>query len=159
MPTLNADTDLTVRAARMDDLDQWLPLWTGYNAFYGREGPTALAEHVTADRWAAFLSPEVPMWALVAERNGWLVGLAHYLFHLSTTSLAPSCYMQDLFTAAEIRGAGVGAALIEAVAERAGAAGSASVSWQTHHMNATARRLYDRVAAQSEFLIYRMAVG
>lgn len=149
---------VSVRRASPDDKEQWLPLWAGYNAFYGREGATALPDEVTADRWTAFLSPEVPMWALVAERGGRLLGLAHYLFHLSTTSLSPSCYMQDLFTAPEARGMGVGEALIEAVADRARAAGSVSIYWQTHHTNATARRLYDRVAAQSEFLIYRMSL-
>lgn len=145
-----------MRAAEPEDFEAWLPLWNGYNAFYGREGTTALPEPVTADRWATFLSWDEPMWALVASRGGRLVGLAHYLFHHSTTSLAPSCYMQDLFTAAEERGSGVGAALIEAVAVRAKAAGSTSIYWQAHRTNQTAMRLYDRVAAQSEFLIYRL---
>lgn len=153
---MSADANITVRPAASSDLEQWLPLWAGYNAFYGREGATALPEEVTADRWAAFLSPDTPMWSLVAERRGRLAGIANYLFHPSTTSLAPACYLQDLFTAPEARGTGVGAALIRAVADRALAAGSLSIYWQTHHTNATARRLYDRVASQSEFLIYRL---
>ena len=159
MLTLKADADVTVRPAVAGDLVEWLPLWTGYNAFYGREGATALPDEVTVDRWAAFLSSEFPMWSLVAERGGRLVGFAHYIFHLSTTSSAASCYMQDLFTTREARGLGVGAALIKAVAERARAAGSPNVYWQTHRTNAAARRLYDRIAAQSEFLIYRMPVA
>ena len=159
MPTSSADAGLVVRPAVPQDLEQWLPLWTEYNAFYGREGATALPDEVTADRWATFLSPAVPMWALVAERGGRLVGLAHYLFHLSTTSLAPSCYMQDLFTAAGERGSGIGAALIAGVAAEARLAGSSSIYWQTHRTNATAMRLYDRVATPSEFLIYRQPLA
>lgn len=150
---------MIVRPVHADDFEEWLPLWKGYNAFYGREGATALPQEVTADRWTAFLSPDVPMWCLVADRGGRLVGLAHYLFHLSTTSLATSCYMQDLFTASNERGTGVGAALIDAVAASARRAGAASIYWQTHQTNATAMRLYDRVAARSEFLIYRMPVS
>lgn len=155
MPTSRADAGPVVRPAGAGDFEAWLPLWKGYNAFYGREGATALSDAVTADRWAAFLSPDVPMWALVACRGDRLVGLAHYLFHLSTTSIAPSCYLQDLFTLPEARGRGIGALLIEAAA-RARLGGSTSLYWQTHRGNATAIRLYDRVAEQSEFLIYRM---
>lgn len=159
MGTSLHEDGVSVRAARPEDKDQWLPLWDGYNAFYGRHGPTALPREVTENRWAAFLSEEQPMWALLAHRGDHLVGLAHYLFHPSTTALAPACYMQDLFTAPAERGAGVGEALIDAVAHRARQAGSASIYWQTHHTNTTARRLYDRVAAQSEFLIYRMPLA
>lgn len=159
MPTSNAESGVVVRHATAEDLDQWLPLWNGYNAFYGRAGATALGDEVTADRWAAFLSPEVPMWALVACRGDRIVGIAHYLFHLSTTSLAPSCYMQDLFTAAGERGSGIGAALIAGVAAEARLAGSSSIYWQTHRTNATAMRLYDRVATPSEFLIYRQPLA
>ncbi len=34
--------DLTIRPVALADYDQWLPLWKGYNAFYGRSGVTAL---------------------------------------------------------------------------------------------------------------------
>lgn len=153
---MNAEGSIVVRPAVSEDFDSWLPLWHGYNAFYGRVGATALTDDVTDDRWAAFLSPEVPMWALLAWQGKSVVGLAHYLFHLSTTSLAPSCYMQDLFTMPDSRKAGVGGYLIDAVAAQARRVGCPSLYWQTHRTNRTAMRLYDRVAAKSEFLVYRM---
>lgn len=159
MPTSRADGQTVVRAAATEDFEHWRRLWDAYNAFYGREGDTALSERLTADRWATFLAWDEPMWALVACRGDRLVGLAHYLFHHSTTSDAPACYMQDLFTAPDERGTGIGALLIQGVATRARLAGSASVYWQTHETNATAMRLYDRVAAQSEFLIYRLPLS
>jgi GNAT superfamily N-acetyltransferase len=95
------------------------------------------------------------VFALVAEQNGGLVGLAHYLFHRSTISIPPVCYLQDLFTDANLRGRGVGRALIEAVYAQAEAAGAARVYWQTHETNQTAMRLYDQVAEKSGFLVYR----
>ncbi|HYL00721.1 MAG TPA: hypothetical protein VEU78_05970 [Steroidobacteraceae bacterium] len=32
-----------IRPVAAADFAQWLPLWDGYHAFYGREGPSALA--------------------------------------------------------------------------------------------------------------------
>jgi len=93
--------------------------------------------------------------ALVAERDGSLLGLAHYLFHRSTIQLEPSCYLQDLFTVPAARGHGVGRALIERVYEIARAAKVPRVYWQTHETNATAMRLYDQVAEKSGFVVYR----
>jgi GNAT superfamily N-acetyltransferase len=84
-----------------------------------------------------------------------LLGLTHYLFHRSTIHVELVCYLQDLFTAEDMRGQGIGAALIEEVATRARAAGAARVYWLTHETNSTARRLYDQVATNSGFIVYR----
>src|ERR1700742_3295116 len=150
--------NLSIRTVTQEDYDQWLPLWDGYNAFYGRSGATALADEVTRTTWARFLAADEPVHALVAARDGELVGLVHYLFHRSTTAIELTCYLQDLFTSAEARGGGVGKALIEAVYARAAADGSHRVYWLTHETNATARRLYDQVADNSGFIVYRKAV-
>ncbi|HKR64006.1 MAG TPA: GNAT family N-acetyltransferase, partial [Thermoanaerobaculia bacterium] len=136
-------------------LPRWLPLWRAYNAFYGREGATALPDEVTRVTWSRFFDANEPMHALVAERDGQLVGLAHYLFHRSTIAIAPTCYLQDLFTAESARRMGVGAALIAAVYEQAKAAGAYRVYWQTHESNVTAMRLYDQLAERSGFIVYR----
>lgn len=148
-------SDLIIRPVAPHDYKQWLPLWDGYNAFYGRSGPTALDPEVTRMTWQRFFDAYEPVHGLVAERGGELLGLVHYLFHRSTTAIQPSCYLQDLFTTAASRGKGVGRALIEGVYERARLAGSPRVYWQTHETNATAMQLYDKVAEKSGFLVYR----
>ncbi|HXQ44981.1 MAG TPA: GNAT family N-acetyltransferase [Caulobacteraceae bacterium] len=147
---------ITVREARPDDFDAWLPLWEGYNAFYERAGPTAVPQSMTRLTWQRFFDAYEPMHALVAEAaGGRRVGFVHYVFHRHTTMVGPICYLQDLFTAADVRGQGVGRSLIEAVYARAKAAGSPRVYWQTHETNATARLLYDRLATNSGFIVYR----
>ena len=148
-------SDLTIRPVTRQDYDRWLPLWEGYNAFYGRSGATALADEITAMTWARFFDAYEPVHALVAERGGELLGLTHYLFHRSTTAIAPSCDLQDLFTNEAARVKGIGRALIEGVYERARLAGSPRVYWQTHHTNLTAMQLYDKVAEHSGFVVYR----
>ena len=107
--------DVTIRFVTRQDYAQWLPLWDGYNAFYGRSGPTALAPDITAMTWARFFDGYEPVHALVADSGGELLGLTHYLFHRSTTAIEPTCYLQDLFTNAAARGKGVGRALIKGV--------------------------------------------
>lgn len=146
---------ISIRPVKADDYDRWLPLWDGYNAFYGRSGETALAPEITQTTWMRFFDAYEPVHAIVAEDGGRLLGLAHYLFHRSTTAIAPSCYLQDLFTDAAARGKGVGRALVEGVYERARQAGAPRVYWQTHETNTTAMQLYDKVAERSGFLVYR----
>jgi GNAT superfamily N-acetyltransferase len=156
---MNADSkmsgDLTVRSVTRQDYDLWLPLWDGYNAFYGRSGATALAPEITAMTWARFFDAYEPVHGLVAERGGQLLGLTHYLFHRSTTAIEPLCYLQDLFTNEAARGKGVGRALINGVYQRARLAGSPRVYWQTHQTNLTARKLYDKLAEHLGFIVYR----
>ena len=145
---------LTVRGIQLSDRAAWEPLWQGYNAFYGRTGATALAPQTTDATWQRFFDPAEPVFALVAEHHGVLVGLTHYLFHRSTTRVELTCYLQDLFTAVAQRGQGVGRALINAVCEQARAAGIRRVYWQTHESNAPGRLLYDQVAQHHGFLVY-----
>lgn len=149
---------LTIRPITAEDWPQWLPLWDGYNRFYGRADATALPADITRNTFARFLDAREPVHALVAQEQGQLIGIAHYLFHLSTISIAPTCYLQDLFTSEGARGKGTGRALIAAVHEQARLAGAARLYWQTHESNETAMKLYDKVAQRSGFLVYRMPV-
>jgi GNAT superfamily N-acetyltransferase len=143
-----------VRPIERADYAEWRPLWHGYNRFYGRHGASALPESISEVTWERFFSREEPVHALVAELKAQVVGIAHYLFHRSTTRLTDVCYLQDLFTAEEARGRGVGRHLINAVYEAARAAGSSRVYWQTQVTNAPGRALYDKVAKHQGFIVY-----
>ena len=145
---------LHIRPIERQDYPQWRPLWDGYNAFYGREGTTALSEEITRTTWERFFDAAEPVHAQVAELDERLVGLVHHLFHRSTTRLRDICYLQDLFTAPHVRGLGIGSALIEAVYVAARSAGCGRVYWQTQASNATARRLYQRLAEHRGFIVY-----
>ena len=148
-------TELVVRPVVETDFAAWKPLWDGYNAFYGRSGPTALPEDVTRVAWSRFIDKAEPVHALIAESAGRLLGFAHFLYHRSTSQIALNCYLQDLFTSPDARRTGVGVMLIQAVYARAREARAGRVYWHTHHTNATARRLYDRIADDCGFIVYR----
>lgn len=142
---------ITVRPLTPADRAAWEPLWQGYLTFY----KTSLPAEVTENTWRRFHVPELPTYAVGAFDNGRLVGIVHYIFHLSTWLLTPTCYLQDLFTLPEARGKGVGRSLIEAVYLAAKEAGSTRVYWLTQEGNTTARALYDQVAHWPGFIQYR----
>lgn len=145
---------LHIRPVNKLDYEAWLPLWDGYNAFYGRQGETALALNITQTTWMRFLNDNEPVYAFVAEQNGQLVGLVHFIFHRSTTRLNDVCYLQDLFVNQAIRGTGVGRQLIQAVYDAAESAGSSRVYWQTQHSNLVGRALYEKLAKHLGFIVY-----
>ena len=142
---------IDVRPLRPDERDAWEPLWSGYLTFY-----EATVEPATTDEtWRRLHAPDEPMYVLGAFIDGRLVGIVHYLFHRSTWTIGDYCYLQDLFTSVDARGLGAGRALIEAVYERARAAGASRVYWLTHESNTPARALYDKVADRPGFIQYR----
>lgn len=145
-----------IRPAERRDHDAWLPLWRGYQVFYKVD----LGDEVTRHTWERFHDAAEPMHCAVAEAaDGRLVGLVHYIFHRSCWMVNDSCYLQDLFAVPEVRGQGVGRALIEHVYARAAEAKSPRVWWLTHESNHTAMQLYDRIADKSGFVQYRKAIG
>jgi GNAT superfamily N-acetyltransferase len=143
-----------IRALRREDYPAWRLLWDGYNAFYGRAGDTALAEPVTAATFGRFFEPAEPVHCLLAEVNGEVAGLVHFIRHRSTSRLNEVCYLQDLFTVQRLRGQGIGRQLILAVYAAARAAGCSRVYWQTQATNAAGRALYDKVARHEGFIVY-----
>jgi GNAT superfamily N-acetyltransferase len=146
--------DITVRLIQRTDYEAWRFLWDGYNAFYGRIGDTALPEHITKTTWERFFAPSEPVHAIVALYRGHVAGMAHYLFHRSTSRVNDVCYLQDLFTAEPSRGKGIARKLISFVYDMARQAQCSRVYWQTQAFNTTARALYDKVADHRQFIVY-----
>ena len=149
MPTLPH-----IRPITNTDYAEWLPLWVSYNAFYGRQGDTALDLNITETTWARFLNDHEPVHAFVAEQDDQLVGLVHFIFHRSTSRLNDVCYLQDLYVKKDLRGAGIGRQLITAVYDAALTAESSRVYWQTQDSNVAGRTLYDKVAKHLGFIVY-----
>ena len=143
---------LIVRPLSLSDRPQWNALWAAYLAFYDTTRP----QEVYDTAFARMIGDDPQDFnGLVAEQNGTLVGLAHYLFHRHGWSVENTCYLQDLYADPSVRGTGVGRKLIEAVYAAADAAGVASVYWLTQEFNTTARTLYDRVGTLTPFVKYQ----
>jgi GNAT superfamily N-acetyltransferase len=148
-------SDITVRPLAASDREAWAPLWHGYLTFYKASLPPEL-DAVTFGRLTGGAEP---MGGFVAERDGKLIGIVHWVMHRTTWSAKDICYLQDLFTVPDARGGGVGRKLIEAVRQMAQAKGAFRVYWQTHESNLAGQALYDKVADKSGFIVYRQPLA
>jgi GNAT superfamily N-acetyltransferase len=145
------NVSILIRPVGAKDREQWQELWRGYYTFYESD----LSAGVDG-LWQRLMAPNADgPFALVAVADGGkLVGLAQYLFHLTTWSEAPRCYLNDLYALPSARGLGAGRKLIEAVYAAADARGSSQVYWTTQLFNHEARLLYGRVGKLTSFIKY-----
>lgn len=141
-----------IRPLKPEDRPSWDLLWRAYLEFY----ETVLPDEVYDSTFARLLGDDPQDFScLVAELDGELIGLTHFLFHCHAWKIENVCYLQDLYASPHVRGTGVGRALIEAVYAEADRKGAPDVYWLTQEFNHTARQLYDRVGQLTPFLKYR----
>jgi GNAT superfamily N-acetyltransferase len=146
---------IEITELRATDRERWTELWRRYLEFY----ETALPAEIYTHTWARILDPAAPIYGFGARADGRLVGITHYLFHDHAWSPKQVCYLQDLYVDSEARGAGIGKALIEAVARVARERDCLRLYWTTKEDNARARRLYDHIAKFNGFIRYDYALG
>jgi GNAT superfamily N-acetyltransferase len=149
---LGGESVISIGKLVPSDRPAWEVLFRAYIDFYERSEPDDMYDRA----WREFQA-DARLHAFGARLEGRLVGITHFLAHGNTSAPgADVCYVQDLFTAPDVRGMGVGRALIEAVAGSARERGCSRVYWNTHESNSTARRLYDKVAENRGFIRYQI---
>jgi GNAT superfamily N-acetyltransferase len=154
MSDLQSAVEITPLVAA--DHDDWRRLWGLYQRFY----EVALSEAVHVSTWQRLLDPTEPIKGAIARNAaGHAIGLVHHIRHRTGWDTADSCYLQDLYVDEQLRGGGVGRALINHVVQAAAAYGAAHVHWLTHETNTRAMRLYDDVAVRSGFVQYRKSTS
>lgn len=143
---------LEIRALQTSDLADWRRLWTAYLEFY----ESSVKEEVYATTFDRLTSDSHPDQAgFIAVLDGRAVGLVHYILHPHNWRVEDVVYLQDLFADPDVRGQGVGRALIQKVYDFADKNGTPSVYWMTQAFNADARQLYDRIAHLTPFIKYQ----
>lgn len=146
---------LAIREVTSADEPRWRELWSGYCAFYETEMPP----DVTDETWRRILDSDNDTYgAIIAEQDGRVVGFANYVLQWYTWSTGQQCYLHDLYVDPDVRGGGIGEALIRALQRRGAEAGWTRIHWLTHETNERARRLYDRFAPPTGFIQYRIPV-
>ena len=143
---------VTVRPIESSDKERWLELWSGYLTFY----ESALTSEQTELTWSRLHDSSFNIYGIVAEIDGKVIGITHYLFRPSSWAQTDYCYLEDLYVEPTLRGAGAGRSLIDAVIAAARAKMSGRVYWTTKESNTRARVLYDSYSPASEFVQYRL---
>jgi GNAT superfamily N-acetyltransferase len=146
---------ITVRPLKAEDKSRWLELWQGYLTFY----ETSLSSEQTELTWNRLMDSDYGVFGLMAEKDGAMVGITHFMFRPSTWAPKDYCYLEDLFVDPTVRGGGAGRALINRVIEVAKEHGAGRVYWTTKESNAQARILYDSFIKVSEFVQYRFPLN
>ena len=141
---------ITIRPITLSDKNRWLELFKEYVIFY----KSKVSDEQFELTWQRIHS-DFNMYGLIAELDGQIVGIAHYIFRPSTWDVEDFCYLEDLFVDPKVRGAGVGRALINELEKIAIAKGSKRLYWTTATDNEVARKLYDKVAI-TDFVQYRI---
>jgi len=144
---------ITIRPITLSDNARWLELFKEYVIFY----KSKVSDEQFELTWQR-LHSDFNMYGLIAEKDGQIVGLAHYIFRPSTWEVEDYCYLEDLFVDPKVRGAGVGRALINELEKIATAKGSKRLYWTTATDNEVARKLYDKVAT-TEMLEYKISLS
>lgn len=144
--------NITVRHIAVEDRSSWLELYHAYLKFYKSE----LAEFSVELLWNRLTKAEPKIQGLLAESNGEIVGIAHFHYQLSTWSDTLHCYLEDLYVAEGARGKGVATTLIAEVKKFAIEHKCSELFWITKESNQVARKLYDKVAAVSDFVRYEI---
>jgi len=139
-----------VRDIAPEDQDVWRRLFHAYGVFY----ETDLSEEALDHVWSAIRGTAIR--AYVAEQDGVVVGFAHARTHTATFSVGDDWYLEDLFVDPEARASGIGTAVIEHLVKIARWEGGGTLRWVTAESNATAQRVYDKLAKRTTWVTYEI---
>ena len=149
---LEGSSAVLIRPLQDGDFQAWKHLWNAYLEFY----ETVVEDNVYETSFGRMLSDQnTSQYGLVAQKDGVLVGVVHYIFHPHNWKIEDVCYLQDFYVSPKLRGLGVGRALIEAVYVASDARDITTVYWLTQDFNKPARRLYDYIASVTPFIKYQ----
>ena len=139
-----------IRAVTQGDRAVWEELFDLYAAFY----KTSLADQTKTQVWAWIFAENPDFWCDLAEIDGVVVGLVQYQLMHRSLSGQKVCYLSDLYVRPEVRGGGIGRALIDHVIAFARGRGITNVRWLTQEFNHAGRKLYDSYRPKSDFILY-----
>lgn len=143
----------TVRPVTRMDEPSWRTLYRGYRGFYGVP-PDEKAIDTVWD-WLNDDDHESEGFVIV-ERSGLVGGLAHVRKFPRLLTGAAGLFLDDLFVDPDLRGRGLGRALLEYLSGYAASEDLGVVRWITAEDNVAARVLYDSEATATRWVTYDM---
>ena len=133
------------------DYESWLDLWQKYLAFY----ETTLSSTTIEKTWGNLMNDAISIYGFGAWLDNRLIAITYVVLHPNIWNTTDCCYLEDLYVEEQIRGQGIGRALIEEVYDFAGSKNCNRVYWVTQEDNMAARSLYDKLATKTDMIQYR----
>lgn len=143
---------VNIRPIADGDFFNWIGLFEGYTTFYKQEFTDQKALIV----WSWISDKDHETFGFVAERDGELVGLIHLREFARPLAASRGLFVDDLYVVDEVRGSGIGSALLDTAKQYAHENNLSVVRWITAPDNEVAQVLYDKVATKTEWLTYDM---
>ncbi len=143
---------LEIRPLEQNDFPAWLPFWDDNNLGVRNE-------EVTTETWSRLIDPDYPVHGLCALKDGTLAGFVHYVIHPTTGSIAPICYMQDVYTDPALRRQGIAKALIEELAKIGRQEKWGRIYWLAETGNEAAQTLYKNIGVKLDFTLHVMPLN
>lgn len=147
---------VTIRKPEAGDRERWLAMFAGLVA----TGPEPCAPGAPEFVWECVRDGDQSMELLLAAGpQDRAIGFALYLTHPYSWSRRPVAYLLDLYVEPEARGAGIGTALIERLAEIGRDSGWLRIYWMTQADNEKAHALYGKLAQRSTLVRYDLPLN
>ena len=135
----------TIRSAEKADVPLILEFIRALAAYEREPGAVSATED---DLLRHGFGPNPFYFCLIAERNGRAAGFAIYFFNYSTWKGRPGLYLEDLLVLPELRGLGIGKALLERVAAVAVEKECPRLQWEVLDWNTPAIDFYRAMGAE-----------
>jgi GNAT superfamily N-acetyltransferase len=135
----------TIRSAEKADVPLILEFIRALAAYEREPGAVSATED---DLLRHGFGPNPFYYCLIAERNLRAAGFALYFFNYSTWKGRPGLYLEDLFVLPELRGLGIGKALLERVAAVAVEKECPRLQWEVLDWNTPAIDFYRAMGAE-----------
>lgn len=139
-----------IREATKKDIPTIMSL-TRQLAVYEKSPESFVGTHGDFEKWG--WGPDSIFKVLLAENTGKegpeYVGFALYYFTFSTWTGRPTLWLEDVFVPEELRGSGVGSALLGRLSKIALEKGCARMEWTCLDWNEPSRQFYFRLGAKA----------
>jgi ribosomal protein S18 acetylase RimI-like enzyme len=150
----------TVRDIHEDDFASWKAHFVKYGVFY----ETEFTDEIVQGVWEWLMDDSAQLSAVVAVAPegapdpGEVAAFGLYRRLPDTFTASWGWFMDDLYVDPEHRGAGVAGTIIDDIAARAAEDGGGKLRWITNKENDSAKRLYDKVADRTSWILYEKNV-
>lgn len=142
-----------VRFLQASDKNHWLDMWQEYLTFY----QTTLPPEVTQHTFLSLLSENPNIGCIIAcDAQNQPIGFLNYVINLSTWTIKPECYLQDLYVKPQHRQHGVANLLIDELKKVSTQQQCSQIYWMTKPDNYIAQTFYNKIAEGEPWMIYVM---